>query len=65
MAKITIKDLEPIAATKAKTTFGEVLHQTAVDGKRFLVNRQGKPLSVILSYNEYLDLVEKAERGGA
>jgi prevent-host-death family protein len=64
MGKIKIKDLEPIAATKAKTFFGEVLHGTAVDGKRFLVNRQGKPLSVILSYNEYLDLVEKAKKGG-
>ena len=59
MAKIKIQDLEPIAATKAKGAFGEVLHQTSVEGKKFVVNRQGKPVSVILSYNEYLRLLEK------
>jgi prevent-host-death family protein len=56
MAKIEIKDLEPIAATKAKILFGEILHQTSVNGKRFVVNRQGRPVSVILSYKEYLEL---------
>lgn len=64
MAKIKIKDLEPIAATKAKVIFGEVLHQTAVEGKKYLVNRQGKPVSVIISYNEYLKLLEDSEKGG-
>ena len=62
MTKIKIKDLEPIAATKAKTIFGEILHETSVDGKKFVVNRQGRPVSVILSYNEYIELVgEKNE----
>lgn len=64
MAKIKIKDLEPVAATKAKIIFGDILHQTSVNGKRFVVNRQGKPVSVILSYNEYLELIEK-RKGGA
>lgn len=63
MAKIKIKDLEPIAATKAKTMFGDILHQTSVDGKRFVINRQGKPVSVILSYKEYLELIKKSGRG--
>ncbi len=63
MAKIKIKDLEPIAATKAKTLFGEILHQTSVDGKKFVVNRQGKPVSVILSYNEYCKLMERCGKG--
>ena len=59
MARIKINDLEPIAATKAKTMFGDILHQTSVDGKRFVINRQGKPVSVILSYKEYLELIKK------
>ncbi len=59
MVKIKIEDLEPIAATKAKTFFGEILHETSVDGKKFVVNRQGRPVSVILSYKEYLELSEK------
>jgi len=61
MTKIKIKDLESIPATKAKVVFGEILHETSVEGKKFLVNRSGKPVSVILSYKEYLELLEKAE----
>ena len=60
MPKIIIKDLEPVAATKAKVNFGDILHQTSVNGKKFVVNRQGKPVSVILSYNEYCQLLEQA-----
>jgi prevent-host-death family protein len=62
MAKIKIKDLNPIAATRAKTIFGEILHQTSVDRKKFVVNRQGKPVSVILGYNEYCELMERLEK---
>ncbi|MBI5057504.1 MAG: type II toxin-antitoxin system Phd/YefM family antitoxin [Nitrospirae bacterium] len=58
MTKIKIKDLESIPATKAKTLFGDILHQTSVEGKRFVVNRQGKPVAVILSYREYCELIE-------
>ncbi|MDD2717536.1 MAG: type II toxin-antitoxin system Phd/YefM family antitoxin [Candidatus Wallbacteria bacterium] len=60
MVKIEISDLEPIPATKAKTIFGDILHQTSVNGKKFVVNRQGKPVSVILSYNEYCRLLKEA-----
>jgi prevent-host-death family protein len=63
MAKIRIKDLEPIAATRAKIVFGDILHQTSVNGKRFVVNRQGRPVSVILSYNEYCELVGQKKEG--
>jgi prevent-host-death family protein len=58
MAKITIKDLEPLAATEAKLRFGDILHQTSVEGRRFVVNRQGRPVSVILSYKDYCELVD-------
>ena len=61
MGRIKISDLEPIAATKAKVNFGEILHQTSVNGKRFVVNRQGRPVSVILSYNEYCELMEELD----
>ncbi len=60
-ARITIADLESIPATKAKVQFGDVLHQTSVNGKRFVVKRQGKPVSVILSYREYCELVGDAD----
>jgi hypothetical protein len=62
MAKIKIKDLEPIAATRAKVIFGEILHQTSVEGKKFVVDRHGKPVSVILSYREYLELIDRQSK---
>jgi ligand-binding sensor protein len=62
MAKIKIKDLEPIAATRAKVIFGEILHQTSVEGKKFVVDRHGKPVSVILSYKEFLELIGQKRR---
>lgn len=58
MAKIKIKDLEPMTATRAKVIFGEILHQTSVEGKKFLIDRHGKPVSVVLSYREYIELVQ-------
>lgn len=63
MARIKIRDLQPIAATKAKIIFGDILHQTSVNGKRFVVNRQGRPVSVILSYNDYLELIGQRREG--
>ena len=54
-----LKDLEPIAATTAKVNFGDVLHQASVNGKKFVVNRQGKPVAVIVSYNDYCKLIEQ------
>ena len=60
MGKIRIDDLESIAATQAKVRFGDILHQTSVDGKKFVVDRHGKPVSVIISYHEYCRLAEAA-----
>ncbi len=62
MAKIQITDLESIKATQAKIAFGDLLHQTSVNGRKFVVDRHGKPVSVLLSYNEYISLVERANR---
>ena len=49
--------LVQVAATQAKVKFGEILHETSVEGKRFLVNRQGKPVAVVLSYRDYVELL--------
>lgn len=60
MSRIEIEDLEPMTATDAKTHFGDVLHNTSVEGKEIVVERRGRPVSVILSYNRYKELLEKA-----
>jgi hypothetical protein len=60
VTKIQITDLQSIKATEAKITFGDPLHQTSVNGKKLVVDRNGKPVSVLLSYNEYISLLERA-----
>lgn len=60
MSRIEIDDLEPMSATDAKTYFGEVLHDTSVNQKEIVVERRGRPVSVILGYNRYRELLEKA-----
>jgi prevent-host-death family protein len=58
MARISIKDLQPINATDAKVRFGELLHRTSVENEAFVVNRQGRPVAVVLSYNHYCKLIK-------
>ena len=64
MARILIEDLDlvQIAATKAKTRFGEILHETSVNDKVYVVNRQGKPVSVVISYNKYIELTRNDQK---
>ena len=53
MGRLRTCELQPIAATDAKVHFGRILHETSVEGKCFVVNRQGRPVSVIMSFREY------------
>ena len=61
VSRVYLHSLKPVTATKAKVMFGEILHETSVNTQRFVVNRQGRPVAVILSYNEYLALLEKSK----
>ena len=61
MPRIKIKDLKPISATLAKVRFGELLHQASVEGEAFIVNRQGRPVAVVLSYRQYLELAKSGK----
>ena len=58
MPRISIKDLRPINATEAKVRFGELLHRTSVENEAFVVNRQGRPVAVVLSYNHYCKIAK-------
>lgn len=51
--------LTPVAATWAKVNFGDILHRASVDGERFLVNRSGRAVAVVLGYREYMELQKK------
>ena len=56
MDKDPIKMLEPVPATYAKVNFGTLLHKVSVEGERYVVNRQGNPVAVIIGYREYVEL---------
>lgn len=61
MEQDPIRMLEPVAATYAKVNFGTILHKVSVDGERYVVNRQGNPVAVVIGYRQYVDLVNKAQ----
>jgi len=47
-----------IAATQAKTRFGEMIHEVASEGTRFIVQNRGVPQAVVISLEEYEDILE-------
>ena len=61
MQRIRLEDLEEVTATKAKVNLGELLYETSVNGRQFVVNRQRKPVAVVLSYNDYCSLLKELE----
>ncbi len=58
--RIRIGDLVPVPATEAKNKFGEVLHRACYEKKAILVERNGTPMAVILSLDEYERLLKLA-----
>ncbi len=61
MQRIKLDDLEEVTATKAKIKLGELLYEASVNGRQFVVNRQKKPVAVVLSYNDYRGLLKELE----
>lgn len=51
-----------VSATEAKNRFGAVLDWVANDGEDVVVERQGRPLAVIVSIVEYEELQDLRER---
>ena len=55
-----VPELVPVPATQAKVRFGQVLHESSVEGTRFVVTRQGRPVAVVLGYRDYCTLIEQS-----
>lgn len=56
--RIQLSDLQPIPATEAKNRFGDLLFQVTLDGAPRLIERNGKPVAVILRYQDYVQLLK-------
>ncbi len=51
-----------VSASEAKNRFGSLLRQVADQGEEVIVERQGKPRAVILSFAEYERIQARREQ---
>ncbi len=53
--------IETIPAVKARTHFGEIMKRSFKKGARFVVEKSGIPMVVILNAQDYARIVEAGE----
>src|SRR5437899_1802460 len=53
--------VETIPAVKARTQFGDIMKRSYKKGARFVVEKSGIPMVVILSAQDYARMVEASE----
>lgn len=54
--------LNTVTATKAKTTFSEVLTKAGYQGQRIVIKKGARPTAVILGYEDFQRLVDLEDR---
>lgn len=54
--ELTKKMTRNITAMQARQNFGDLLNRANLKGERFLVNRSGKPMAIIMSVTDYEDM---------
>ncbi|MBT3350642.1 MAG: type II toxin-antitoxin system Phd/YefM family antitoxin [Nitrospinaceae bacterium] len=59
-ARLQIHDLGTVTATDAKNRFGDLLHRVVYDHEPVLVERNGRPMAVLVDIDQYLELKRKA-----
>ena len=50
---------EKMNVAEAKKKFSEILARTAFNGKRFIINRRGKPMAVLIGLEDFAFLEER------
>ena len=58
--QIQIQDLDTVSATEAKNRFGDLLHRVVYDHEPVLIERNGRPMAVLVDIDQYLDMRRKA-----
>ena len=51
---VTLKVSEVVPALTARAQLGQILHRVSENGERFLINKRGAPIAVILSVEDYV-----------
>ena len=59
-ARIQIQDLDAVSATDAKNRFGDLLHKVVYGHQPILIERNGRPMAVLVDIDQYLELKKKA-----
>jgi len=54
--RIQIRDLDSVSATDAKNRFGELLHKVVYGQAPVLIERNGRPMAVLVDIEQYLAL---------
>ena len=58
--RIQIQDMDTVSATDAKNRFGDLLHRVVYDHEPVLIERNGRPMAVLIDIDQYLDMRRKA-----
>ncbi len=58
--QIQIQDLDTVSATDAKNRFGDLLHRVVYGHEPALIERNGRPMAVLIDIDQYLDMRRKA-----
>ncbi len=64
-SRIQIQDLDTVSATEAKNRFGDLLHRVVYDHEPVLIERNGRPMAVLVDIDQYLDMRRKARAESA
>ena len=62
-SNIRITDLDMIPATQAKNRFGDLLHRVCYEKAPILIEKNGRPMAVIMDIDYYQGLKKKARTG--
>ena len=58
-----LPDLEYVSVAEVKAKLSEKLRRVSSHGRRFAITSHGKPKAVLLSYKNYIALLEKRNEG--
>lgn len=56
-----MKDVKTIPALEARMHLGEIMKRAYKDGERFIVEKSGIPMIVILRVTEYMQFIQERE----
>ena len=58
-SKLRISDLNMVPATQAKNNFGDLLHKVCYDKTPILIEKNGRPMAVVMDIDQYQELKKK------